>query len=307
MKIPRRDVTTDLGLLLIVLIWGVNFSVLKVLLRELEPLALNALRFPMAAVALWILVRRLDGSSKPDPEDLLRIITLGLLGNVAYQLCFIFGVDSTFAGNASLLLATTPVWTLFLSSVSGHERPGGWVIIGVAGTLIGIFMVITGSRDAGTLASPTSRGDLLILIASMLWAMYTVGGRKPVTRYGALRVTAWTLWVATPIIFFMGLPGLMRTDLRTITPEAWIGVTYAGLLGIGLAYLLWYRAVERIGNNRTAVYSNLVPVAALITAWIWLGEVPTTLQLIGAAVILVGLTLARLAHSPENEFQNNEA
>jgi drug/metabolite transporter (DMT)-like permease len=79
------------------------------------------------------------------------------------------------------------------------------------------------------------------------------------------------------------------------------------LLGIGLAYLLWYRAVERIGNNRTAVYSNLVPVAALITAWIWLGEVPTTLQLIGAAVILVGLTLARLAHSPENEFPNNEA
>ncbi len=307
MKIPRRDVTTDLGLLLIVLIWGVNFSVLKVLLREFEPLALNALRFPMAAVALWILVRRLDGSSKPDPEDLLRIITLGLLGNVAYQLCFIFGVDSTFAGNASLLLATTPVWTLFLSSVAGHERPGVWVIIGVAGTLIGIFMVITGSRDTGTLASPTTRGDLLILIASMLWAMYTVGGRKPVTRYGALRVTAWTLWVATPIIFFMGLPGLMRTDLRSITPEAWIGVTYAGLLGIGLAYLLWYRAVERIGNNRTAVYSNLVPVAALITAWIWLGEVPTTLQLIGAAVILVGLTLARLAHSPENEFQNNEA
>ncbi len=242
MKIPRRDVTTDLGLLLIVLIWGVNFSVLKVLLREFEPLALNALRFPMAAVALWILVRRLDGSLKPDPEDLRRIITLGLLGNVAYQLCFIFGVDSTFAGNASLLLATTPVWTLFLSSVAGHERPGGWAIIGVAGTLIGIFMVITGSRDAGTLASPTTRGDLLILIASVLWAMYTVGGRKPVTRYGALRVTAWTLWVATPIIFFMGLPGLMRTDFRTITPEAWIGVTYAGLLGIGLAYLLWYRA-----------------------------------------------------------------
>ena len=307
MKIPRRDVTTDLGLLLIVLIWGVNFSVLKVLLRELDPLALNALRFPMAAVALWILVRRLDGSLKPDPEDLRRIITLGLLGNVAYQLCFIFGVDSTFAGNASLLLATTPVWTLFLSSVAGHERPGGWAIIGVVGTLIGIFMVITGSRDAGTLASPTTRGDLLILIASVLWAMYTVGGRKPVTRYGALRVTAWTLWVATPIIFLMGLPSLMKTDLRTITPEAWIGITYAGLLGIGLAYLLWYRAVERIGNNRTAVYSNLVPVAALITAWIWLGEVPTTLQLIGAAVILVGLTLARLAHSPENEFQNNKA
>ena len=171
MEIPKRDITTDLGLLLIVLIWGVNFSVLKVLLLELDPLALNALRFPMAAIALWILVRRLDGVSKPHPEDLRRIITLGFLGNVAYQLCFIFGVDSTFAGNASLLLATTPVWTLFLSSVAGHERPGGWAMIGVAGTLIGIFMVIMGSRDAVTLGSSPMRGDLLILIASVLWAM----------------------------------------------------------------------------------------------------------------------------------------
>ena len=100
MEIPRRDITTDLGLLLIVLIWGINFSVLKVLLRELDPLALNALRFPMAAVALWILVRRLDGSLKPDPQDLRRIITLGLLGNVAYQLCFIFGLVPRISGCA---------------------------------------------------------------------------------------------------------------------------------------------------------------------------------------------------------------
>ena len=307
MEIPRRNITTDLGLLFLVLIWGINFSVLKVVLRELDPLALNALRFPIAAIALWMLVRRLDGPLRPDPGDVGRIIALGLLGNVAYQLFFIFGVNSTLAGNASLMLATTPVWTVLLSSLAGHERPGIWVVIGVAGTLMGIFMVIIGGRDAGTLGSPTIRGDILILIASVLWATYTVGGQKPVTRYGALRVTAWTLWVATPLIFVMGVPDLMRTDFRAVTPEVWLGVVYAGLLGIGLAYLLWYRAVERIGNNRTAVYSNLVPVAALITAWIWLGEVPTTLQLIGAAVILVGLTLARLAHSPENEFQNNEA
>jgi drug/metabolite transporter (DMT)-like permease len=97
----------------------------------------------------------------------------------------------------------------------------------------------------------------------------------------------------------MGVPDLMRTDFRAVTPEVWLGVVYAGLLGIGLAYLLWYRGVQRIGNNRTAVYSNLVPVAALFTAWIWLGETPTTLQLIGATVILASLTLARLAQSPD--------
>ncbi len=80
-----------------------------------------------------------------------------------------------------------------------------------------------------------------------------------------------------------------------MSPGAWVGVAYAGFLSIGLAYLLWYRGVERLGNNRTAVYSNLVPVAALLTAWLWLGEVPTAVQLLGAVVILSGLTTARLA------------
>ena len=299
MEIPRKEITADLGLFAVVLIWGVNFSVLKVVMLELDPLALNALRFPIAAIGLWVLVSKIDGPLMPEPNDMVRIIVLGFLGNVAYQLCFIYGLNSTLAGNASLILASAPVWTLILSSLVGEEQPNIRVVIGVTGTLVGIFMVIRSSSDVDTLASPSASigGDILILIASVLWAMYTVGGKNPVTQYGALRVTAWTLWVATPVIFFLGLPDLMRTDLKTLTPQAWIGTVYAGLLGVGLAYLLWYRAVERIGNTRTAVYSNLVPVAALFTAWIWLREIPSILQLLGAAIILASLTLVRLTDS----------
>jgi drug/metabolite transporter (DMT)-like permease len=62
---------------------------------------------------------------------------------------------------------------------------------------------------------------------------------------------------------------------------------------VGIAYLLWYRGVQRLGNSRTAVYSNLVPVAALLTAWLWLHEVPTGLQIGGATVILAGISMAR--------------
>ena len=78
-----------------------------------------------------------------------------------------------------------------------------------------------------------------------------------------------------------------------------MGVLYSGVMAIAVAYLLWYRGVQRLGNSRTAVYSNLVPVTALITAWIWLGEVPSGPQIAGAAVILAGLSVARLPQSPE--------
>ena len=280
-------------------IWGVNFSVLKVILRDLDPLALNALRFPLASLALWTLVRRLPGASRPEPADVVRVLVLGVLGNIAYQLCFIFGLNWTLAGNASLLLATTPIWTVVLSSAVGHERPGKWVLIGIIGTFAGMFLVIKGRGDALDFGNSSVRGDILMVMSAILWSIYTVGGRKLVREYGALRMTAWTLWAGTPFLVLLGVPALLGTDFGAVSTGAWLGVLYSGVMAIAIAYLLWYRGVQRLGNSRTAVYSNLVPVAALITAWVWLGEVPSGPQAAGAAVILAGLSVARLSQSPE--------
>jgi drug/metabolite transporter (DMT)-like permease len=296
MTLPKRGIVADRGLILMAAIWGVNFSVLKVVLDDLEPLALNALRFPLASLALWTLVRRLPGSSWPKPTDVGRVLFLGALGNFGYQLCFIFGLDWTLAGNASLLLATTPIWTVMLSSAVGHERPGTWALTGIFGAFAGMFLVIVGRGNGLDFGSTSLRGDLLMVSAAILWSIYTVGGRRLVMHYGALRVTAWTLWAGTPFLVLIGVPSLLRTDFSAVSMGSWLGVAYAGLLAIGVAYLLWYRGVQRIGTSRTAVYSNLVPLTALVTAWIWLGEVPSGVQIAGAAVILAGLWLAQ---SPE--------
>jgi len=293
MERPPRDISTDLGLLFLATIWGVNFSVVKLALRELDPLAFNAMRFPLAAAVMWILVRHLPGPSAPAAEDLRRIVALGVLGNVFYQLCFIFALDWTLAGNASLLLSTTPIWTVLLSTAVGHERLNKWVCGGVIGTFVGMVLVIAGRGDTMGLGGSTIKGDLVMVLASILWSVYTVGGRTPVGRYGALRMTAWTVWVGTPFIVLMGAPALSRTDFLSLSAGTWAGVFYAGVMSVGVAYLLWYRGVQRLGNSRTAVYSNLVPVAALTTAWIWLHEVPTALQLAGAVVILGGVSIAR--------------
>ena len=294
----RSDLSTDLGLVGLAAIWGINFSVVKFVLDELTPLGFNALRFPLALAALALILRGTPGPTRPRREDVGRVLLIGLVGNLAYQLTFIIGLDWTRAGNASLLLSTTPVWTVLLSAWAGHERPTRWVMVGVLGTLVGMVLVVLGGGEEISLGSETVRGDLMMIVSSVLWSIYTVAGRGPVARYGALRMTTWSLYVGTPILVLMGLPSLARTGVGNITGGAWLAVLYSGLFSIGLAYLLWYRGVQKLGNNRTAVYSNLVPVAALLTAWIWLGEVPSPLQLAGAAVILVGLTIARLAQSP---------
>ncbi|MDG2283128.1 MAG: EamA family transporter [Longimicrobiales bacterium] len=293
----KGDVATDLGLVALAAIWGVNFSVVKIVLGEIEPLAFNALRFPLAAAVLGWIVWRGSEDLLPHREDVPRLLLLGALGNVLYQLTFIIGIDWTFAGNASLLLSTTPVWTVILSVTAGHEESNRWVNIGVLGTLLGMALVVIGSGQELSLGSETLRGDLLMIAGSMLWSAYTVVGKRPVSRYGALRVTTWTLWAGTPILVVLGLPGLLRMDFTSVSTGSWLGLVYAGLFAIALAYVLWYRGVQTLGNSRTAVYSNLVPVWALITAWIWLGEQPQGLQLVGAASILFSLTIARLGQS----------
>lgn len=286
--------SADLGLLFMALIWGVNFPVIKVALSELEPLAFNALRFPVASVVVFGVLRLRGPIPRPAGDDWLRIVSLGLLGNLIYQGFFIFGVDLTLAGNASILLATVPVWTIALSTLRRHEHPSGSVWGGVLATLLGMVLVVFGGTPDVSIHGATFLGDLLVTGAAITWSIYTVGSRRMIQRYGSLNVTAWTLWIGTIGLVLWGAPSLLRTDILSVSTVGLGGVVYSGAFAIGAAYLLWYRGVQRIGNARTAAYSNLTPIVALALAWIWLEEVPSVLQLTGAAVVLGGLTLARM-------------
>jgi drug/metabolite transporter (DMT)-like permease len=287
------DSGTDLGLVGLAVIWGANYSVVKAALGHLDPMAFNALRFPLATLVVWGIARRIPAPVVL-PRDRVRLVVLAILGNVVYQLSFILGMDRTLAGNASLLLSTSPVWTMLFASALGDERPTRAVVAGAAATIGGMALVVLGQGAALGLGSATLAGDALIVLAAVFWAAYTAAAAPLVRAYGSLRVTAWSLQIGTPVLVVLGLPGLVDLDWGAVPLGAWAGTAYAGVLAIGIAYALWNRGIQRLGQARTAVYQNLVPVAALAVAWVALGEVPTALQASGAAVILAGVSLARL-------------
>ncbi|HEX5724763.1 MAG TPA: EamA family transporter, partial [Longimicrobiaceae bacterium] len=285
---------TETSLALMVFVWGVNFAVVKRALVAFEPLAFNALRFVIASGFVFVVLRvrlRRGGIGAPERRHVPRFIALGLLGNVLYQACFILGLDRTRAGHASLVLALTPVITAFLSMLTGHERPGPRTWAGAATSIFGIALV-TGSGLALE-GSGALLGDLVLLCACVTWAAYTVGARPMVQRYGALRTTAWTLWVGALGLLVVGAPSLAAQEWRGIEPAAWGGVVFSALFAIGLAYLIWYRGVEKIGNTRTAIFSNLTPVVAMAAAALLLGERPSGWALLGAALTITGVMTVR--------------
>lgn len=274
-------------------IWAVNFSVLKVGLSAFEPFAFNALRFPMAAAVLTGAVAARRRLGLPDPEDRWRLLGLGILGHVLYQVFFIQGMHRTRAGNGALMLATAPVFTALLSRIAGHERVGPMAALGMVATLMGVGLVVASGGGVLSFSSDTAVGDLLVVAAAFLWAVYTVSARNTVRKYGALAVMAWTLWIGSVLLVLLGLPNLRQ--LEPAPPLAWAALIYAGVLGIGVAQALWHRGVSVIGNTRTAVYQNVVPIGAIVVAWAWLHEVPNAGQLAGAIIVIGGVSVVRRA------------
>lgn len=289
---------TEFGLVLMVVVWGVNFAVVKRALAAFEPLAFNALRFAIASVFVLVVLRTQGTLRIPERRDVPRLVALGLVGNVLYQLGFILGLERTRAGNASLMLALTPMFTALLSAATGSERPGVRTWAGGVVSITGVALV-TGSTVALGGNAGALGGDLLLIGAAMVWAIYTVGASGMVRRYGSTQTTAWTLWVGSAGLLLVGAPSLGRQAWGGVGAEAWGGLVFSAFFAIGLAYLLWYRGVERIGNTRTAIYSNLTPAVALAFGALLLGERPSAPALLGAGLTLSGVMLVRSDIAPK--------
>ena len=284
---PFRFGSIDGLLLLLTLFWGSNFSVIKAALDEFPPLPFNALRLTLASLIFLGLLRGSRVSS-PSRRDWPGIIALGVVGHLLYQVCFMEGISRTSAANSSLILGATPIAVTELMWGGGRKAPSVAHWFGIGLSLFGIYLVVGRGAQMGT-ASWT--GDLLMVAAVWCWAIYTVGARSMLERYSPLAVTAWSMAVGTALFVPLGLPGLFVLDWRAISLGAWVGLVYSAVFALCAAYLIWYTAVQRIGSVRTSVYSNMVPVVAMIVAALWLGESISAAQVGGAASIVAGVAL----------------
>jgi len=282
---------TEAALSLMVLVWGVNFAVAKHALAQFDPLAFNAIRFTIASAMVLLVLVAQGELAWPERGDVLRIVGLGVLGNVIYQGAFVHGLALTPAGTASLILAVSPVMTALFSALAGHERPGWRTWGGAAVAIAGVALITGTGISLGTRREVI--GDVILICAAAAWAAYTVSARPMVRKYGSVRTTAWTLWVGAIGLALVGSPALAHQDWGRVTPVGWASLAYSAVFAIGLAYLIWYRGVERIGNTRTAIFGNLTPVVAMLAAAVLLHEKPSHWALAGAVLTLGGVMIVR--------------
>jgi drug/metabolite transporter (DMT)-like permease len=285
--------SNDLLMLGAVLIWGINFSVLKVALQYFSPLAFNAVRFSLATLLMLVALRWQRESFSVSRADLLPVIGLGLLGHTFYQLIFINGMARTSPANASLLMATAPIFVVIYGRILGFERTNWAVWAGIVVSFVGILLLVLGGEGNVSLGGSTVLGDLLVLGAAMLWAGYTTGSKPLLARYSPVKLTTASMVYGTIPLVLISLPAMVQQDWRAPTSGAWAGLLYSAVFSIAIGYVAWYTSVRRVGSARTAIFSNLTPVVSVVVSWLFLGYRLTPLQLTGGAVVLAGLVLTR--------------
>jgi drug/metabolite transporter (DMT)-like permease len=282
---------TDASLVLMAVIWAVNFSVVKYGTALVDPLAYNGIRVGLAAVVLVLIVAA-TRAPLPPRRDILALLGLGVLGNGFYQCLFVIGVSKTSASDAALVIAATPAFVAIIGKLRGSERTSAKRAAGIAMSILGMAFVVLGATTA-TSGNASLVGDLIMLAASLCWAMYTVLLKPYTARAAGMPLSALTMvGGAIPLIAYC-LPSMLRTNWTAFPPLGWLAVSYSGVGSLVIAYAFWYRGVRIIGPTRTAMYSNLQPVIAVLVAWAMLSEVPTVLQGVGAVSIMGGLLLSR--------------
>jgi drug/metabolite transporter (DMT)-like permease len=291
---PRQAAwVTDLLLLLMALLWGVNFSVVKYGTQVMPPLAFNALRLVLATVVLGALALGLR-EQRPSRRDAVRLALLGLLGHGLYQLCFIQGVARSSVATSALVLAASPALIAIVGRTLGTERPTARAWSGIGLQLAGMLGVVLGSatQPARPGEAPLV-GALILLCGAVAWAFYAVLLKPFTQRVHPIHLSALTLVGGVGVLVALGAPALLRLDAAAVPMPGWGAVAYAGLGAMVLAYLFYYRGVRVLGPVRTAMYSNLQPLIAMAVAFLTLREVPTVWQLGGAAAITTGLLVSR--------------
>lgn len=279
--------TTALAGVLMVLTWGSSSVATKVGMGGYDPGQLTLLRFLITSTVM-ILFAVATRMRLPARRDLLPLAGLGLIGISITQFTFTYGMVNVDPGTAMFLVSTVPVMTAVIARFALDERLTifGWSGIGL--TVVGTTMLVLGKGQG----VDYTLGALILLFGAFTEAWYYILQKSFLRRYSGIEVSTWALIASTfPMLVF--LPGL-GGQIASATSEETGAVVYVALGAGVVGYACMAIVNSRLPASVAAVLMAGLPPVALVTAWLWIGDVPAMVSILGGMLSLVGMLLVTL-------------
>jgi drug/metabolite transporter (DMT)-like permease len=269
---------------------GTNPVAVKYAVGYIPPMPFVTMRFVLAGLVLWALLRFTDPEGRLERKDLWAMAGLGLVGIAMNNMLFTNGVSMTSASNSALVVATAPLWGMLLGFVLGWERPSLKGIVGVGVALLGVAVIVYRGLGASGTSLP---GDLLVVGAAACWGSYAVLSLPLLKRYSPLAVAAYSILLGGLAVLPFASLQLPGADWGAVSLAGWGAFAYSALLVAAFGFTFWQRGISRIGANRMLVYQYLVTLVGVVSGVVLFGEGFGVDKVIGAAILLGGVYLAR--------------
>ena len=286
----EKERVSDILLLCVAAIWGINFVAMKFLLAHISPVNLVLFRFFFGSILLFLLLF-FSGDVKIPFRDFFFLCLLGIIGITIYQFFFTYALKYTSVTNVSIIINSAPLYGGILSSLFGFEKFNKKRILCIITGFFGVFIIIT--KGTFSLESGDATGNILAVVSSFLWALYTILSKPLLDRHSPLKVTTYSMVTGSVLLipfvpFYLDLSELMRLSI-----VGWAILSFTVVFSIVIAFFLWYRGVKKIGPSRTIIYQYSIPVFAAFFAYLLIHEQLYFSQLIGAVIVFISLWLAR--------------
>ncbi len=274
------------------MITGGTHIVAQAVVREVDPAAVLLLRTILSAAGMSAIFLLKGGSFSIERADVPTFVWLGILGIPINQYFYLYGMQYTTAANGALLYAATPTFVLLLSHFLLKEKITLRKSIGILLAFCGITMVIF--EHGIDFSSEYTFGNILVLIAVVAWALFTISGRKMILKYGALHTTAVMMIFGTLSFFPFGMALSYNFNLSHLTLPHWSGIFYLSF-GTSIAgYLIWYYALSHIETAKVAVFANGQPIVATLLSVFFLDYSITWTFVTGGILTIIGVVVTQL-------------
>lgn len=285
-------VPASLLLLAAVVLTSLNYSVLKIGLSEIEPLAFCVVRFGLGGLVLLGFLRVREGSVSVRRADLPLLAVTALLGIALQQGSLALALANTTAANVALLGATVPIITALLATMVGFERLGRRHWIAAVAGLAGVALIVRGGIGV-TGGSGNALGDALALFNALVSSAAAFPILLLLRRYSPYRILAYEMLIGTALLFPVAIPSLATLGVSHAGPAAWVALAYTIVFSGIAAAVLYFIAMNRVGPSMAAMFQYLGTFLAVVFAVLILGESITVAQLAGGAVVAGSIALSR--------------
>lgn len=295
----KKVIIANILMLLTILFWGVSYVSIKITVTEVPPVTMAAIRFVIASVLLWLLLKRVEPTASLARTDILPMALAGCLGITIYFYFENIGVKLTTAANASLIVTIIPILAIGLDILFFGAKISAIKLLAITVAAVGMYLSVTANGQL-ELNSANFVGNMFVVGAMLSWTCYTLVSKSLQNKYSGMCMTTYQTIIGT--IILLPLAWTERNEWQALSLVAWGNILFLSICCSVLAYLFYMYVLKQLDVAITTLYLNLVPIVGVISGYFILGESVLPIQMAGGALTLVAIIIMNLERASREKL-----